>query len=304
MGEADFTMGTDPEFFLEEKESGKKKSAIGIIEGTKDNPKPLPCGASIQKDNVALEFASKPAATEEDMVKNVQAAFMDILNEIPKDVNIVTEPSANFDEDQLDNEEAQMFGCDPDYNAWTVEMNEIPYCSDRTFRSCGGHIHLGFVENSGNDFLLDPFGKIDVVRGMDVIHGITSVVLDNSEKAIKRRELYGKAGCNRPTDYGVEYRVLSNFWLKSPELVMLMYRLSDEVLRLVRDKKMEGIIKDIGSSRIQSVINEGNVEEAISILDKNVKPVLSDSSLEMLDMCLANCQNYEFKKEWNLGGAE
>lgn len=310
---SNYTIGTDPEFFGREKKTKKYRSMIKHIKGTKQEPEILKCGAGLQRDNVALEFASPPAKTEMEFVKSLQAAFTEILQKVPEDIEIVAEPSANFDNDQLEHPEALEFGCDPDYDAWIPAMNPSAHCDDPTFRSCGGHIHLGYVEGSGNDFLLNDWGKVHTVRTMDAIHGIVSVLLDNSPSAIKRRRLYGKAGSHRPTEYGVEYRALSNFWLKSPEMVMLMYRLSGDLLKIMREGYSEGLYRDknpgglyheIGGEDIQDIINVGRVKEAKKILDKHIRPVLSVETLEMLDVCLEKAGKYDFNEEWSLKSME
>lgn len=295
-----YTIGTDPELFLKEEESGKFKSSIPFLSGTKDDPDVLECGSGLQRDNVALEFATPPKDNETDFVRSIQDAFTNIVKKIPEGHEMVAVPSANFDEDQLDHPEAKRFGCSPDYDAYIPAQNPPAHCDDPTFRSCGAHIHAGYVEGSGNDFLLDPWGKINTILTMDAVHGIISVVLDNSKEALERRKLYGKAGCHRPTDYGVEYRSLSNFWIKSPELVMLMYRLTDDALRLMRENKSEDLIDSIGRENMQRIINEGIIDEAIDVLDGKIRPALSAESIEMLDMCLEKCESYEFKKEWKL----
>lgn len=301
MSKKNFTIGTDPEFFLKEKNTGKYKSAIPFIGGTKDEPDILDCGAGLQRDNVALEFASTPEDNEADFVKSIQNAFMNILDKIPEGHEMVAVPSANFEQDQLDHPEAKMFGCSPDYDAYIPAQNPPAHCDDPTFRSCGGHIHLGYVKGSGNEFLLDGWGKINTILTMDVVHGITSVVLDNSKEAIERRKLYGKASCHRPTDYGIEYRALSNFWLKSPELVMLMYRMSNDVLRLMREGKAETLIESVGRDNMQNIINNGKIKEAVTVLNEKVRPVLSPETIEMLDLCFEKCEGYEFNREWQLG---
>ena len=133
---------------------------------------------------------------------------------------------------------------------------------------------------------------------MDLVHGIISTVLDNSEAAIKRRKLYGKAGCHRPTSYGVEYRVLSNFWMKSPQLVMLMDSLTQDVLRFIRDKQAEGMIEEIGEKTIKNTINKGSVSKARKIVDNYLRPKLSKDSIHYLDECLKFIELYDLKKEW------
>ncbi len=280
------TIGTDPEFFIRRKEDGKLISAIPYIEGTKENPTPLESGGNIQFDNVAVEFATDPATDGKDLVKKVGNALREVAKIIPKGHEIVAIPSANFDADQLDNEEAQRFGCDPDYCAWELKVNDPPFCSDETLRTCGGHIHIGYIAGQGNKFLLDPYGKANTVRVMDIFHGIISVILDCTEEAVTRRKLYGKAGCHRPVIKeagglydGVEYRVLSNFWFKSPDLVMLMESLKEDVLKVIREMDFEALIADIGEERIKSTINEGIVVEAKKILTQFVSPLLSEDSL-------------------------
>ena len=89
-----FTIGTDPEFFL--KKGAKYISAIPFISGTKHEPAKLPCGATIQRDNVAVEFATVPAASQKEFVDNVRAALKDASASIPKDLTMVVEPSAIF----------------------------------------------------------------------------------------------------------------------------------------------------------------------------------------------------------------
>lgn len=294
------TIGTDPEFFLVDKSTGKYISAIPYIEGTKYNPMSLPSGGSVQHDNVAIEFATDPVDSKEDFVNAIKNAFKDISNKIPKGHDITAVPSADFENDQLKHPEALEFGCDPDYDAWEVAINTKPVAENQNFRSCGGHIHVGHVEGDGNDFLLDPYGKIDTVKMMDFVHGIISTILDNSIAAIERRKLYGKAGCHRPTDYGVEYRVLSNYWLKSPQLVMMVYSLTQDVLRLIREDVHLKLIDSVGSNRIQAIINEGLIDEATVIFENNIKPVLSEDSLNYIKECINKIEHYNFKKEWEL----
>jgi len=299
MSEPRFTIGTDPEFFLINKE-GRVISAIPHIPGTKHEPAPLPSGGTIQKDNVALEFATPPAKNRDDFVLKVGNAFRDIMIKIPEGHAIAVIPSAIFDDDQLDCPEALEFGCDPDYNAWTVSINEKPEHPNKNFRSCGGHVHVGHVPGDGNEFLLDPYGKIEVTKGMDCLHGIISVILDNSPESVERRKLYGGAGCHRPTPYGVEYRVLSNFWMKSPYLVMLVDSLTHDVLRAIKGKVLEEIINTIGENEVQDIINKGLINEARRVLERVLLNYMSKDSIHYYNVCVENVKSFDFIKEWQL----
>ena len=304
MSSRDLTIGTDPEFFL--KKGDQYVSAIPHIKGSKHEPEKLPGGGTIQRDNVAVEFATDPAKSRDDFVKKVRGCLRDAIDMIPKDHSIEVSPSADFGADQLDHPEAQEFGCDPDYNAWSVEMNEKPWCGDSGFRSCGAHIHVGGLADDGTvieglEFLQDFQGKINMIKGMDLFHGVVSTVLDSSEAATKRRELYGKAGAHRPTNYGVEYRVLSNYWMKTPALVMLMDSMTRDVADLIAQGKLEDLINQAGESEIQNTINNGDVEAAQKMIDVYIKPHMSEESLDLLDLAIEALPKVQsLTAEWEL----
>ena len=299
-----FTIGTDTELFLQRKSDGKFISAIPFIKGTKHSPTILKSKTgNIQHDNVSVEFAtdvaiSKPKSKSMFLDK-IRTTLNDVVDYIPKDHKLSIVASTDFDKSELDNEEAQRFGCEPDFNAWTVGMNEPPQSHGLTFRSCGGHIHVGHVKGSGNSFLLDFEGRLDTIKMMDCFHGIISVLLDSSKSSARRKELYGKAGAHRPKEYGVEYRVLSNYWLKSPELVMLMESLTNDILTLIRKNKHVEILKMMGDDRVVLTINDNNIKEAQIILDSLTKYISKDSMF-YLDMALEKIDKYNFKKEWKM----
>ena len=295
-----FTIGCDPEFFLRQRKSGKMICAIPFIKGTKHSPEDLPSGTgNIQRDNVAVEFATNPATGPKDFIEKIQQTLMDVKDKIPKDCELIAEPSAHFTQDQLEHPEAQEFGCSPDFNAWTIIENGAPHLEDLTFRSCGAHIHIGHQKGDKNEFLLNFDGKIQMIRTMDAVHGIIATVLDDSKNANARRQLYGKAGAHRPKEYGVEYRVLSNFWLKSPELVMLIYNLTKDTVELVRNGKHEKLINKIGENKIQDIINNGITKDAQKIIKLHIIPLLSKESVTFLEICLKKVKNYNFVEEWN-----
>lgn len=302
MAKARFTIGCDPEFFLRERKSGKLISAIPYVEGTKLEPKALPRGGNIQRDNVAVEVATDPADSGETFVKNIECTLMEAIKTLPSGHEIVAIPSACFEKDQLDHPEAQAFGCDPDYCAWEIRENDKPCAVDNTFRSCGAHIHVGTDGTDGNEFLLDFEGKIQTVRVMDCVHGVISTVLDSGKEAIDRRQLYGSPGAHRPKDYGVEYRVLSNYWLKSPVTVMLMYHLTNDVLDIVREGRAEALIEAMDEHQVRSTIATGDVDAALKLIETHLMPILSEDSKHYFNEALAKIKanDMDFYTEWKL----
>ena len=208
-------MGADPEFFL--KRGDEFYPSCGIIGGTKEKPLPLTesgiPGLSVQEDNVAVEITTAPW----DNRKGFVTALTNSVDYLPMifpeelDLSLSEDCSAYFDPKYLTSEQAQEFGCDPDVNAYTGRLNEISEESKvSNFRTCGGHVHIGFV---------GELGKLEVrrfVRALDLYLGVPSLFLD---KDTERRKLYGAAGAFRYKDYGIEYRTLSNFWMFSPNLI-------------------------------------------------------------------------------------
>jgi hypothetical protein len=292
-----FTIGCDPEFPLSKNKQWV--SAIPLVKGTKKKPWPLPRGGKVMRDNVAIEFGVEPAKTKGELIQRIGEALVDMKACLPKDVEINLVPSATFPREELKHPEARAFGCEPDLNAWTGKINgESTRTAPRCFRSFGGHVHIGYLERSGNEFLLDPVGKQYTARMCDVYHGIVFTTLDNSPEAVERRNLYGKPGCYRETDYGIEYRVLSNYWCKSPKLVKLVYDLTHDVLTQMRERKHMAIIEDIGEQAIQDIIMNGDKQEALDVINGYLSYKMSNWSLESYMRCWYQNESFNFKDEW------
>jgi hypothetical protein len=282
-----YTIGADPELFLEEINTGQLVSSVGIIAGTKDEPEYLEGGTFVMKDNVAIEFGMKPCYTEEEWLDVLADSYRQLDAHLPEHLRLVCLASAEFPEDQLQTREACQFGCDPDFNAWTKKRNIPPKAVETNFRSCGGHVHVGYVEGSTTHFLLDPMGKVNTVRMMDAFLGIPSIILDNNEASQQRRQLYGKAGCHRETDYGVEYRTLSNFWLKSPAMQKYVYRATGDVLRLMtEDYKEAAMFVGKNGKLIQHIINDSDLEKAHSWVSDIIAPTMGRFTVRAYESAL------------------
>lgn len=100
--------------------------------------------------------------------------------------------------------------------------------------------------------------SLSLVRYMDVFLGIPSVVKDKDKK---RRSLYGKAGCFRLTDYGVEYRVLSSTMMSSSSKLSFVWRQLQKALKACQ-------INYSLPSRdlVQKTINNSDVELAEQLI--------------------------------------
>jgi hypothetical protein len=238
-------LGCDPELFLANA-SGKLMASCGLIGGTKDHPMPLPLGAgyAVQEDNVAIEFNIPPASNAEEFQNSIKNTLQHLMERVGMlyEFKILNLSAASFPKDQLESQAAQEFGCDPDYNAWTLKRNPKPKAEDECLRSCGGHVHVGFD---------GPLDKVKLIRAMDLFLGVPSVFMD--KEGAKRRELYGKPGAFRDKPYGVEYRTLSNFWVFGDRLPKWVFDNTEKAVnavesRLAVDDYKDSILDAIGNN--------------------------------------------------------
>jgi hypothetical protein len=223
----EFTFGCDPEFMLNRWE--ELQSAIPLL--PKKEKAVLKNGNGFYFDNVLAEIAVKPSKTKKELFTNIQNALLHLAKLI-KPCRFTIRSSARYPSKQLDDKEAKIAGCNPEWNVYTLKCILPPeeVISKTTFRTAGGHIHVGA---KGLD---DPIKSFDVIRMMDLFIGIPSLFMDTDPTSKDRRKIYGHAGSHRMTDYGFEYRSLGNFWFSSPEHVSLIYDLVAFVLDFVENE--------------------------------------------------------------------
>ncbi len=248
-------IGTDPEMFLIN-QSGEFVPAIGLIGGTKQQPRPINnLGDMVQEDNVAVEFNIAPTNDENVFVESMLRVIT-YINEEMKQHGLVTciQPSAIFSDAALDSPAAREFGCDPDYNCWLLRTNPRPAAANQNLRSCGGHVHVGWQDPTMAD-------RIDLARALDLFIAVPSIIYDEDTA---RRKLYGKAGACRWKQYGVEHRTTSNWWLKSKDTMSFVFQQTLKAVNFVASRS-EIDLKDFNI--IQECINTSNRGQAIYLMN-------------------------------------
>jgi hypothetical protein len=212
-------IGCDPELFV--RRAGAEIIPVcGLIGGSKDFPKPLPAATllegdigayAVQEDGVALEFNTPAFQRADSFVLGIGHALKECKRMArARKLELVTSPYHSFDAKALEDPRACVLGCLPDNDAYS----EVPGAAREPFRIeqlgtnrfCGGHLHLGYDKT-----------KVPVhvmARFMDLFIGLPSI---HKDKQGPRRGYYGKAGLYREKDYGIEYRTLSNYWLRDAQ---------------------------------------------------------------------------------------
>jgi hypothetical protein len=261
------TIGSDSELFVTK--DGKISSFAGVLGYDKDHKLDLGTGVRLQEDNVLLEFDIDPCGTLAEfnqlMGNGINGAREVALSHGYNLAEGVASHNYSAKELYFLPETAKVFGCQPDLNALTGLYNPVPE-PKKGLRTAGGHIHIGYIDHIGYDNTNDR-SKSKNVAGVlcDFFLGIPSLLEDEDDR---RKELYGKAGAIRSKDYGIEYRTLSNYWIKD-------YR--DEVW--ARTQKVVDVLKNQHHTEIFSIINPSDVQAVINNNDK----VMAEQYLKILE---------------------
>lgn len=311
---AKLTVGSDPELIIQDRD-GRYRSSIGIIKGTKEHKVDLGNGHYAFCDNVLLEMNVSTAYSKEDFISKMGDCLRRVNKLVRPHYRLVPQASAIYDAKETEHPDANVFGCDAEYCCYEMAQLNPPTCEPgNNFRSAGGHIHLGFTEEAypllakinGEDRNERDWGRIWVVRMMDLFVGLPSLFVDHDKTSAARRKLYGKAGTHRPKeDYGVEYRATSNFWLHSPRLARLVYDLSEFVVDFTANRKYEEMWSDTDNcqgyevSKLRKAIDTSNIEEAKELMEKVVKKYLPNSLYAEI-FKLSEPTHYDFYVEWNI----
>jgi hypothetical protein len=295
------SFGSDPEFMIKDID-GNYVSAIGVVPGHKKDKVNLGNGHYAFYDNVLVEVNIRPSFSRDEAIKNFQDCFKRLAR-LVGDLRLVPQASQMYPLSECQHPDALVFGCDPEFSLYKTDFRgrfvrlQPPTCSPgNPFRSGGGHVHVG------SDLAL-PYGSgkpVQCLRMLDLFLGATSVLIDHDPTSKARRKLYGGAGTHRfKVEYGVEYRAMSNFWLASPDLVALIYDLTNLAIKLVDCGKADQVWGKINPDELRDSINSADRETIIS----NIFPVLSaEMNMDLLNRVKKMFAPYSFNfyKEWGL----
>lgn len=244
-------IGFDPEVFWTD--GNKMISVIDKLGGTKSHARKVSDIVQVLEDNVAAEFNSPPCSDVGSFIKAIEEN-LNYLRSHAATLGYKVADNVSFTEfpiEELQSPMAFVFGCEPDYNAWTGEMNPAPIAANPFVRSAGGHVH---VESDAD--------KTALVRAMDLFLGVPSTVFD---KEVRRRELYGKAGAYRPKDYGIEYRTLSNFWIFSKDTMKFVWERTEMAIDFAKSVSLVPT-SEVGHA-IRAAIDNNNVQAREFVFD-------------------------------------
>lgn len=270
-------MGCDPEFFFFK--GGEVLEAEKVI--SKDGVT-TPQGRVII-DGIQAELNPSHSDCRKILANNIAKCFYQLAEKIKwdKELRVDFSQMIKVGREKLDSidKNTKRLGCNPSRNIHNKHHRANKITIDTNtyqFRSAGGHIHLGRLSNTPDTKL--PGDKVinnpsKLIPMMDVIVGNTCVLLDRDIGNRERRKVYGKAGEYRVNDHGIEYRTLSNFWLRSYPLMSLVFGLSRYAVELTACGFDKIILAGVDMKNITKAINENDFELAYKNFLK-IEPIL------------------------------
>jgi hypothetical protein len=207
--------GADPEAFFSEGERivGSEKLVPKRGLGT-------PHGR-ITRDGVQFELHPNSATSIRELARNIGGLLQSadtLAREEGMQIEYRTLVEVSNKEFETLSPENQVLGCTPSLNAYGDKPLTIDPTTYRK-RSAAGHIHVGISDKQAYKL------RHKLVPVADVLVGNTCVLLDRDPGASERRENYGRAGEYRLPKHGLEYRTMSNFWLRDPSLMAFAFGL-------------------------------------------------------------------------------
>lgn len=216
-------LGCDPECFIFQ--GGKVIGAEKVIpESGLDS---LLKRQAIVLDGVQFEIHTHPRKDCSALGDELAAAFTTLrhhLREMPE-VTVSFNSVVKVTRKELKSlsERARQLLCQPSKNFWGLPPLSVP--KNYPKRSAGGHVQLGLYRPIFDQAAGDE-ERARIVPLLDVLLGNTCVMLDRDPEAAERRKVYGRAGEYRLPKHGLEYRTLSNFWLRAYSLTDLVFGLA------------------------------------------------------------------------------
>jgi len=230
-------IGSDPEIFLVKDGAVIGSEKVIPEDGLRIENGSHYFGPEVVLDGVQVELNPRAGASSQYLAKEISNAFKALKAHLEKtpEVAVCFNTVVDVTQAELDSlsEKSRRFNCKPSRNFYGLKSSLMDKGFDSTKylkRHASGHFHLGLSAPIYNQ-------KVDerdrVVPPLDLLAGNTGTIIDRDPGAVERRVYYGLPGEYRLPKHGLEYRTLSNFWLRAHPLYDLMSGLCVMAVSLV-----------------------------------------------------------------------
>jgi hypothetical protein len=267
---ASHTLGTDPEIFAQNANGVcipawkflKPKELADTIELNSYTQKYIP----FYPDGFAAEFQTATwscVAFGVDRHQKMLKAIHTHLNTYDPQARLVADPVVDIPQQVLDEAPAEhvQLGCSPSLNAYALSGRSIDNGRELPIRVSGYHLHVSLSETEKR-----RIGEI--IRAMDVLGGVTSVLALQGLESRQRRQYYGLPGEHRIKEYGVEYRALSGAVLWHPCITHFLTQFTRAGVQLVTSGMFPHLVK-VREDEVIRCMLDLDVDIAKKIVNEN-----------------------------------
>lgn len=242
-------LGSDPEAFIVNTNTGLVVSSKRFTVGTKTEPEDLGEGFALLNDNILIEGNVPPSSTKEEFIENMTTLW-NFMNDRAQArlAHLENHDCLEISEALLDTDEAKEFGCSSFRDAWNEGIEiETPQLNGN-MRPAGCHIHIG-IEDASESL------KMAIVRAFDMF--VTLPAVEKTGMNYRTSNLYGILGACRIKSYGVEARSLGGTFFRPKYFSWIYDRTMAAVSYAIQNEEvlngLGGITTYIGGERIEIV---------------------------------------------------
>lgn len=281
-----FTTGCDPEIFVVDKDDKvipawkflpEEANSLGLSN--------IPC----YWDGAQAEFSPPGQPCLERLVDSIRVGLEKVLNQalfVDPKAKLTTKNVVEIPETIRKGSDIKYirFRCTPSYNVYDDPGGGIPDAIEYPWRCAGGHIHIGSFRKWSAPCIKQG------VEALDGILGVLGVSLAENIDDPERRKTYGRAGEFRLPKHGIEYRVLSNFWLVHPAIAHFTL----EIARAAFNFGINGLYKlhwKADQEAVRDVINYCDIVGARRMIKANKTLLLKLLESHILAHADTGCEN-------------
>lgn len=252
-------LGCDPELFVEDASHNLIPAFEYLPKKSKD--------VHIFWDGFQGEVTPGPQTCVELFTSHMHSLVAQLLKYFPEGSRMVERSTVEVPQKTLKaaKEEHVRLGCEPSFNIYQDSGEPVGDPREIGTRWAGGHLHFSLAGAGGIILLENHPGLVEeIIKTLDLVVGVPSVLLAGNWDDPDRRKHYGLAGEFRMPPHGLEYRTLSNFWLYHRSLAHLVGGLARASVTTALDG-LRGMFK-VSEERVREVINHSDAKGAAEIL--------------------------------------
>jgi hypothetical protein len=254
------TSGCDPEIFVCD-------TADNLIPAFTFLPSKK-SATSVFWDGFQAEFRTEACLCQAYLMDEIRTGLKRIWRSAPHGACLSLDSVREIKDVSRYTPEQVALGCEPSLNAYGEDPLFVPNPEALPIRFAGGHLHFGINEAFSKIRCHVQKNAPAIVRMMDRIVGLASVCLAREIDTPVRRRFYGRAGEYRLPKWGLEYRVLSNFWLSDPKIAQLVFEIGRFAFKLGA-VGADSIWMGPGDDEVRAIINECDAKAALQALETN-----------------------------------